>query len=156
MGLPPPPRPLCFSTTNSNIASVQFTKKMLWNTLHRKHAYGNIPNLPRCWKTKKVTPPRVQMLSTSDPTTLHHPGRVLLPCFFGYLCDCVDLQVNIIGRYLLSLDDLKPEAPSCVFYATCCKVHWKFETVDGDSSTLIWYQTLTNTHAERTQGPKGW
>ena len=101
-------------------------------------------------------PPLVQMLSTSDPTTLHHHCLGLLPWFFGYLCDCVDLQVNIIGRYLLSLDDLNPEAPSCVFYATCCKVHWKFETVDGDSSTLIWYQTLTNTHAEHTQGPKGW
>ena len=68
----------------------------------------------------------------------------------------VNLLNDIIDLYFPSLSALAPVPPCCVFSATRCQAHRKFGTDMSVTSTLIWYQMHTNTHAQHTQGSIDW
>ena len=57
---------------------------------------------------------------------------------------CVTLLNHIMDLQVLSLGNLVPDEPCCVFYATECHVYWDLTHNEVFPSTLIWYHTKTH------------
>ena len=95
------------------------------------------------------------MEGASTPTALFVVLFLWLNCWLRNIW-CGFLFTDIMDLHMSSLATLVPEWPCCVFYATMCQGVEVWHIIWFFASTLIWYQTNTETKTQHTLGSINW